>query len=122
MKKIVLVLLSLYFGTMVFFAQSRHGGAGSALTWHEWASRPEWVKNLDLYDWEYVCNSWTTKVINQSWVPRNVMELIDRQVGRGKDGFVWAYDAYDGTGNVIDIYYRSEGRYIWMMVSKYWFD
>ena len=122
MKKIALILTLLCFGAMEILAQARHGGAGSALNWHEWSSRPEWVKNLDEYDWQYVFNApLAVSRVNTSMVPRNVIELIDRQVGRGADGMVWAYDAFDSNANVINIYSRSNGIYLWITVSKYWF-
>ena len=122
-KPIMATVILTTFGTMMFFAQARHGGAGSALEWHEWSSRPNWVKNLDEYDWQYVFNSpWAIQMINPSMVPRSVMELIDKQFGMGGNGMVWACAALYDNGNVINIYQRVNGVYFWITLSKYWFD
>jgi len=120
-KKALVVIFIFLMHIQFVNAQSRSGGAGSALDWHSWSSRPQWVKNLDEYDWQYVFNApYATMSINPSSVPRNVMELIDRDFGRGANGQVWAYSADDS--NVIKIYMRTNGTYLWISVSRYWFN
>ncbi|GMO33403.1 MAG: hypothetical protein Ta2B_13970 [Termitinemataceae bacterium] len=120
MKKVifsaVLSLVVFCVGTAVF-AQARSNGAGSALDWHEIKSAPQWVKNLDDYDWQFALNS-SSMVINPGSVPRNVMELIDSQVGKGGNGMVWANDP----SGFVDIYWRNNGRYIFITLSKRWFE
>ena len=120
-KKTLISIIIFFLFIQFVDAQSRSGGAGSALTWYSWSSRPQWVRNLDDYDWQYVFNVQIgTTLINPSSVPRNVMELIDRDFGRGANGQVWAYSAHDN--NIIMMYMRISGTYNWIRISRYWFN
>jgi hypothetical protein len=118
-RSIGLLMLLAFFGiSQSISAQARSGGAGGALTW-ELPPMPEWTRNLDKYDWEYVFTE-TAAVTSPGQVPRKVKELLDQQYGYGKDGIVWAY--WPNESNIINIYQRLKGVYIWLTVSRYWFD
>ena len=121
MKAKVLILMVLTFFGISQFAVAQSGGAGSA---HDWRlpPLPEWVRNLDYYDWEYVFGAqWGDPIIPAGAVPRNVKELLDQEAGtRGGDAMIWAYDREDS--NVVRLYMRSHGVYRFITISRYWFN
>lgn len=83
-----------------------------------WSSLPEWIENLDEYDWKYVLNSWAARVAKLDRIPRDEMKFIDRRIGKKAHGFEWAYYSFYAKGNVINIYQRYNGRYWVVMISK----